>query len=405
MTPDAFLSTIAEYPDDDGPRLVYADWLEERGDPLGEFIRVQCERAHAESGENMPDAESLLMRERELLESHRGEWLGSLADLVAQGSLSTHFRRGFVDRIDIDSMELASRGELIDRRFPLLRAVTLFHVAGMAGHLAKCPALRRVSELGIADWIYYVDAYPLMDSPHLTALTSMWLWVRDYGQARDVGQTICDAPGLRDVRLVHLFDSTHDVQSPDEETRWRHRAEDELNERVMAVRGEVFCVLSSSIQPFAVRSSSEHGIWAGKIAKDRQAIAVLDREDELHVVCFDADGKHLGHERRALRDAFQRFSSERVLPFRYLEVVNFLKDKFGFKPDVAHVREFVDPCGLAVHQFGTSNWNFISDPTLVNGLATRQEYPRRILDWVEAGNCVLDWGREYQVGGDGMVLA
>ena len=39
---DAFLQAIIEDPDHDAPRLLYADWLEERGDPRGEFIRVQC---------------------------------------------------------------------------------------------------------------------------------------------------------------------------------------------------------------------------------------------------------------------------------------------------------------------------------------------------------------------------
>ncbi len=39
---DAFLQAMTEAPDDDGPRLVYADWLEERGDPRGEFLRLEC---------------------------------------------------------------------------------------------------------------------------------------------------------------------------------------------------------------------------------------------------------------------------------------------------------------------------------------------------------------------------
>ena len=41
MTPDdAFLAAIIESPDDDGPRLVYADWLEENGHPeRAEFLR------------------------------------------------------------------------------------------------------------------------------------------------------------------------------------------------------------------------------------------------------------------------------------------------------------------------------------------------------------------------------
>jgi len=39
---NAFLQAILDDPDNDDLRLVYADWLEERGDPRGEFIRLQC---------------------------------------------------------------------------------------------------------------------------------------------------------------------------------------------------------------------------------------------------------------------------------------------------------------------------------------------------------------------------
>jgi uncharacterized protein (TIGR02996 family) len=37
----AFVPAILANPTDEGPRLVYADWLEERGDPRGEFLRLQ----------------------------------------------------------------------------------------------------------------------------------------------------------------------------------------------------------------------------------------------------------------------------------------------------------------------------------------------------------------------------
>jgi uncharacterized protein (TIGR02996 family) len=40
---DTFLRAIAERPADDAPRLVYADWLDERGDPRSRFLRVQWE--------------------------------------------------------------------------------------------------------------------------------------------------------------------------------------------------------------------------------------------------------------------------------------------------------------------------------------------------------------------------
>ena len=40
-----FLEDIVANPDDDTPRLVYADWLDEQGDAdSAEFIRVQIER-------------------------------------------------------------------------------------------------------------------------------------------------------------------------------------------------------------------------------------------------------------------------------------------------------------------------------------------------------------------------
>lgn len=38
-----FLEAICREPDNVALRLLYADWLDERDDPLGEFVRLQCE--------------------------------------------------------------------------------------------------------------------------------------------------------------------------------------------------------------------------------------------------------------------------------------------------------------------------------------------------------------------------
>ncbi len=44
---EAFLRAIRDNPGDDGPKLVYADWLEERGDAThAELIRLTCELNH-----------------------------------------------------------------------------------------------------------------------------------------------------------------------------------------------------------------------------------------------------------------------------------------------------------------------------------------------------------------------
>jgi uncharacterized protein (TIGR02996 family) len=44
---EALVRAIIERPDDDAPRLIFADWLDENGEPeRAEFIRIQCELAN-----------------------------------------------------------------------------------------------------------------------------------------------------------------------------------------------------------------------------------------------------------------------------------------------------------------------------------------------------------------------
>ena len=44
VTPDdeAFVRAIVAAPGDDLPRLVYADWLDDRGDPRGAYLRAEA---------------------------------------------------------------------------------------------------------------------------------------------------------------------------------------------------------------------------------------------------------------------------------------------------------------------------------------------------------------------------
>ncbi len=393
MTEDAFLQTIRENPDDDGPRLVYADWLEERGDPRGEFIRVQCELARVEQGAEVPDLNGLQDREDELITAHRQEWLGPLAKFVKEQSLTAVFHRGFVDRINIDADLLVGEFETIDRMLPALRSAVLYNVADYVEGLALCPLLGRLSDLGIADWIYYGETQMLANSRHLQKLISIWLWVREYGQALEVGTALIDAPALEEVTLLHLYDSIFDTESPDFETRWRRRVQDELNERVLADRGEIFHVASTATGCFHVFHDPERGILAGKLA-DRQGIAVMDREDVLHVVAFDRDGNRLGHESRLVREILPRFISEHEQRRRNQFLLPYMKTEFGFEPGYARVREFVDPCGLAVHRFPSRIWG----PDAFGG-ASGHEFDtpqaRDIHEWIESGDFVLDWGGEF----------
>jgi uncharacterized protein (TIGR02996 family) len=92
---DAFLQAILDNPDDDAPRLIYADWIEEHGDPRGEFMRIQCQLA-AMSAED-PRRRRLERHEHDLLACHQDRWLGELRPLLSAWT----FHRGFLNVISV----------------------------------------------------------------------------------------------------------------------------------------------------------------------------------------------------------------------------------------------------------------------------------------------------------------
>jgi uncharacterized protein (TIGR02996 family) len=74
---DAFIQAILESPDDDGLRLIYADWLQERDDPRGELLRVATELEALERREPPPDVRGRLARVRRIADLHC-RWRGVL---------------------------------------------------------------------------------------------------------------------------------------------------------------------------------------------------------------------------------------------------------------------------------------------------------------------------------------
>src|SRR5262245_29077001 len=81
---DALLQAVIDNPDDDAVRLVYADWLEEHGQPArAAFIRVQIQLSLLPEGD--PRRGDLQARERALLKEHE-ERLTPLGDLPGKAA-------------------------------------------------------------------------------------------------------------------------------------------------------------------------------------------------------------------------------------------------------------------------------------------------------------------------------
>ena len=91
----ALRAAIYAAPDDDAPRLTWADWLSEQGDPRGEFVVLQIARSR---GRVTPAARA---REAELLTLHRSRFLGALEPHLHLKGL--RFDRGFLARCEFSS--------------------------------------------------------------------------------------------------------------------------------------------------------------------------------------------------------------------------------------------------------------------------------------------------------------
>ena len=100
------LAQIYAAPDDDTPRLVYADWLQQRGDPRGEFIALQIERARAKARKGGRQ------REDALLTDHDATWAAPLEPWMVRGADGNpdrpvvEFRRGFPAVVGANAINL-----------------------------------------------------------------------------------------------------------------------------------------------------------------------------------------------------------------------------------------------------------------------------------------------------------
>jgi uncharacterized protein (TIGR02996 family) len=74
---EPFLRDILANPDDDAPRLRYADWLDENGQPArAELIRLQVRLARMPA--HHPERPPLAAREQQILDEYQEAWASPL---------------------------------------------------------------------------------------------------------------------------------------------------------------------------------------------------------------------------------------------------------------------------------------------------------------------------------------
>jgi uncharacterized protein (TIGR02996 family) len=192
----SFLRAILDAPEEDAPRLVYADWLEEQGDPRGEFIRLQVEAARG--------ADPLRRRELQrsaaaILEIHEAEWLAPIRSFLARWQ----FRRGFVEAIDIETLHFLSRAERIWEVEPVT-SMNLLGVGQFGSAIAVVPQLTHLRRLNVGIHATLGDDgfEPLTTTPYLVNLRVLNAWGCRLGDAS--ARAIAVSPNLHRLSILDL---------------------------------------------------------------------------------------------------------------------------------------------------------------------------------------------------------
>jgi uncharacterized protein (TIGR02996 family) len=156
-------------PNDDDRRRALAAWYDERGDPRGEFIRIQLANAATEAV-GVFDGR-LIMRERELLVTHGDAWRAPLANLCPECT----FHRGLIGEVTLSA----------DRFLEVAPAL-----------FAAAP----IQHLNLTAPITWLSG--LISTPYLARLVSLGL--DGVGLADDDARALADAPGLRHLSWLGL---------------------------------------------------------------------------------------------------------------------------------------------------------------------------------------------------------
>jgi len=181
----ALIRAICEAdPDDDEPRFIYADYLQQRGDPRGELIALQCRAARDPNDE-------VAHRALNLFDVDESRWLGAWhGDAIAW-----RFHKGFVHQLTIPIDSFIILGELLFSResFPH----ELVHLRSL-----ELREPRGTDEPSLSSLVAILERLRLHT-------LSLGLVVRT-----DLASALASSPALAHLTTLRLSEATHDDNVP-----------------------------------------------------------------------------------------------------------------------------------------------------------------------------------------------
>ena len=140
------LREIVAEPDCDGPRLAFADLLEESGNQnWAELIRLQCEVA--KTSERLAPHEDPIQRIESLKSRCDKKWRRSLNEL---GVKKFEIRRGMIEMVTLNASRALENGHQLLQEFPTIRHLKVTELAPHIDTFIDSPWLSKITKLDLS---------------------------------------------------------------------------------------------------------------------------------------------------------------------------------------------------------------------------------------------------------------
>ncbi len=382
----ALLAAIGATPDDDTPRLVFADWLEENSGTMdfpreqAELIRLQCRLDPV--WERFDDRVINAQRDRvqELLRPLREaeeEWLDEMAG--PHHGITPCWRRGFVDTLLLPVQAFLREGERLRQRYPFLRKLVLFRLNGWGQRLAQCEWLRGIREIEFPCWYADSDARAVASSRHLSAVERVVCWCDDNLEQGRIFAQGTAWPGLRNLHLVARYD---------EHPTWVEAINEAAGRPIGSLQ-----IVTKELFPLAA-DFDEECFLVGRLPDGTQLFLSCGVESTTaEGIAFDPDGTPRAERFRCKIPPQvaivpqEEGEDQPTFQKRRLDVRNaYLRQKIGFIPAMIHVKSFDfywTPARLSEDVSG--RWGTLDPESGPHNALYPCGYGDLVYDWVTEG--------------------
>jgi uncharacterized protein (TIGR02996 family) len=207
MTERELFAAVCAAPDDDAPRLAYADFIERSEPDYAEFIRLQVARAAEERARKAPRG-NMGPREQELWLKHYAEW-GRYIQKYVRDSRVPHrydqgwgFERGFIAFVRMEPENFIALGERLFRMAPVQHA-DLYDGSEPVRPLFASPLLAKLDSLSL--WRTKLDdddAIAIAQCQPLSRAT--WLDLRDNNISERGVRALAESPYMQNKVVLDL---------------------------------------------------------------------------------------------------------------------------------------------------------------------------------------------------------